>query len=82
MKGRCLSNVNANDKEKLTRILSRIERRVAGNRAEASKMKGSPENAQYFFGARDEAQKILEMLRIEFNNELRIVNVPTKGDGL
>lgn len=69
--------MNSVDRDKLTRIKNKLEQRVSANRREAVKMKGSPENSQYYIGARDEADKILKMFLIEFNNELRVVNVTT-----
>jgi hypothetical protein len=62
--------------------MRKLEQRVGNNREQAKKMAGSTENMQYFYGARDEAEKILKMFQIEFNNELRIVNIVTEGDAL
>jgi hypothetical protein len=75
--------MKAGEKEKLTRIKRRLEGRVDFHRKAADKARNnSPAECAYHYGARDEAQKILEMFQIEFNNELRIVNIVTKGDTL
>lgn len=73
--------MNASDKDKLTRSVRRIEGRVSAHRkaADRARADGNKADMTYHYGARDEAQKILEMLRIEFNDELDVTNVRVKG---
>ena len=69
--------MNAKELEKLNRLVRKVEERVDTNRKAADRVRNDdPAEMTYRYGARDEAQRILDYIRVEFQAELNVVTVP------